>query len=171
MQNLLSWLDHDHQSLLQLTHWLAHCDPSRNDSGCHTVLARAQRYIDAHLCIEDEILFPALEQKRKYEELRFLRSSHGRVRHAIGKLSGALINGDWQQFHIESRQLWLDLNQLDSYEQEQLHTLIREHLSEAEMDGLLQACLTVRQRAGVLMPEPLPCCRMATHPGEPICCI
>ncbi len=166
MQNLLSWLDQDHQSVLQLTRWLANCDPSQSNSGCHDVLLRAQRYLDAHLCIEDEILFPALERHHKYDELRQLRSTHGRIRHAIGRISGALINADWPQFHGESMQLWLDLKHLDQYEQERLPTMIKEHFSDTDMEYLLQECLIVRQRAGILLPEPLPCCLRVNEPDQ-----
>ncbi len=149
MQRLQMWLHRDHQALLQLLQWLAECDPERQLAACLSVLRRAQRHIDAHLCIEDEILFPVLEHECKSQELLQLRSAHGRLRHAIGKLNGARINADWSLFQHEARQLWREFLHLETYEQQVLGNLIAEYLAEQDEESLWQACVAIRQRVGL----------------------
>ena len=149
MQRLQMWLHRDHQALLQLLRWLAECDPERQLAACLSVLRRTQRHIDAHLCIEDEILFPVLEHEHKSHELLQLRSAHGRLRHAIGKLNGARINADWLLFQHEARQLWREFLHLETYEQQVLGKLIDERLLERDEEQLWQACVAIRQRVGL----------------------
>lgn len=162
MHRLQTWLHRDHQALLQLMQWLAECDPERQESACLSVLRRVHRHTDAHLCIEDELLFPVLERKRKSDDVMLLRSAHGRLRHAIGKLNGACINADWPQFRCEAKQLLLEFQRLETFEQQRLGQLIDESLSAQEEAALWQACLAIRQRVG------MPVSNGNEDPGSPL---
>ncbi|HEX4912006.1 MAG TPA: hemerythrin domain-containing protein [Permianibacter sp.] len=153
MQRLQMWLHRDHQSLLQLLQWLAECDPNQQESACQSVLRRMHRHTDAHLCIEDELLFPLIERDQKRHDIMMLRAAHGRIRHAIGKLNGAMINRDWPRFRIEARQLYEEFQTLQSYEQQKLSDLIALALSAQDQDVLWQSVLAIRQRVGLPLPK------------------
>lgn len=155
MQSLQMWLHRDHQSLLQLLQWLAECDPDHQESACLSVLRRMHRHTDAHLCIEDELLFPLIEREQKCPDIVMLRAAHGRIRHAIGKLNGAMINRDWSRFRAESRQLYEQFQTLQSYEQQRLSDLIEEALSHQDQEALWQSVLAIRQRVGLPLPKDL----------------
>lgn len=153
MQTLQMCLHRDHQALLQLMQWLAECNPEQQEAACLSVLRRMHRHIDAHLCIEDELLFPLLEREQKSHEIMQLRSAHGRLRHAIGKLNGAMINCDWPKFRVEAKQLWLEFRSIESYEQQRLGQMISELLSQQDEDALWQAFLAIRLRVGLPVPS------------------
>lgn len=153
MQSLQLWLHHDHQSLLQLLQWLAECDPEQQESACLSVLRRMHRHTDAHLCIEDELLFPLIERDQKSHDIMMLRAAHGRIRHAIGKLNGAMINRDWPRFRLESRQLYEEFRALQSFEQQRLADLIETALSQQDQAALWQSVVTIRQRVGLPVPK------------------
>ncbi|MFN4289846.1 MAG: hemerythrin domain-containing protein [Permianibacter sp.] len=153
MQSLQRWLHRDHQSLLQLLQWLAECDPVHQESACLSVLRRMHRHTDAHLCIEDELLFPLIEREQKCHDVVMLRAAHGRIRHAIGKLNGAMINRDWPRFRVEARQLYEEFQTLQSFEQQRLSDLIELSLSHQDQEALWQSVLAIRQRVGLPLPK------------------
>lgn len=153
MQSLQMWLHRDHQSLLQLLQWLAECDPDQQESACLSVLRRMHRHTDAHLCIEDELLFPLIERDQKSHDIMMLRAAHGRIRHSIGKLNGAMINRDWPRFRLESRQLYEEFRTLQSFEQQRLSDLIEIALSQQDQEALWQSVVAIRQRVGLPLPK------------------
>lgn len=155
MTVLLDELHRDHQAVLQLAKGLADCQPPLHARRCTAVFRRLQRQLDVHLCIEDEVLMPMLESEslaweKKASPLDWLRSEHRQIRHTIGVISGALANQDWRQLHAESRQLWLDLRRLETYEQEQLYPMVAERLSASALDMLWYQAMKVRRQAGAM---------------------
>ena len=113
------------------------------------------RHTDAHLCIEDELLFPLIEREQKCHDIVMLRAAHGRIRHAIGKLNGAMINRDWPRFRSESRQLYEEFQTLQSFEQQRISDLIELVLSDQDQEALWQSVLAIRQRVGLPLPKDL----------------
>ncbi|NQD37897.1 hemerythrin domain-containing protein [Permianibacter sp. IMCC34836] len=150
MKDLLSWLHRDHHAVLQLSKWLSDCGKPQLDAGCCSVLRRLQRHLDAHLSIEDEVLFPVLERQQKQLPIVRMRSEHRQLRHALGLLAGSLVNRDWTRFNFEATQLWQDLQRLEMYEQEHLYPMVMSGLSEMELNRIWQDALSIRKRAGLM---------------------
>ena len=94
----------------------------------------------AHFTMEEEVLFPAFEEKTgmTYGPTEVMRQEHGRMREVIAGLREALDNRDQRRFYGISETLMILLQQHNMKEEQILYTMADRNLESGSVIQAMQ---------------------------------